>query len=113
MFAPLTWFFSPIGRWLSAAAGAAAFVFAFYWKGRYHLHYIYGHNGVNFAHLSSKDLVHWKWHPTTLTPKFTGHGMFSGTGFITKDGRPAIIYHGEGSGRNQLAFALSWSGKYL
>jgi len=34
MFAPLTWFFSPIGRWLSAAAGAAAFVFAFYWRGR-------------------------------------------------------------------------------
>jgi sucrose-6-phosphate hydrolase SacC (GH32 family) len=79
---------------------------AFYWKGRYHLHYIYNHKGFNFAHLSSKDLVHWKWHPTTLTPKFTGHGMFSGTGFITKDGKPAIIYHGEGSGRNQLAFAL-------
>jgi len=36
----------------------------------------------------------------------TGHGMYSGTGFITKDGRPAIIYHGEGSDRNQLAFAL-------
>ena len=32
--------------------------------------------------------------------------MFSGTGFITKDGRPAIIYHGQGSGKNQLAFAL-------
>ena len=32
--------------------------------------------------------------------------MFSGTGFITKDGKPAIIYHGQGSGRNQLAFAL-------
>jgi sucrose-6-phosphate hydrolase SacC (GH32 family) len=79
---------------------------AFYWKGRYHLHYIYNHNGCNFAHLSSKDLVHWTWHPTTLTPKTTGHGMFSGTGFITKDGKPAIIYHGVGSERNQLAFAL-------
>jgi sucrose-6-phosphate hydrolase SacC (GH32 family) len=32
--------------------------------------------------------------------------MFSGTGFITKEGRPAIIYHGQGSGRNQVAFAL-------
>ena len=79
---------------------------AFFWKGRYHLHYIYNHNGFCFAHLSSTDLVHWKWHPTTLTPQTTGHGMFSGTGFITKDGKPAIIYHGQGSNRNQLAFAL-------
>jgi sucrose-6-phosphate hydrolase SacC (GH32 family) len=80
---------------------------AFYWKGRYHLHYIYNHRfGFAFAHVSSDDLLHWKWHPTTLHPKFTGHGMFSGTGFVTKEGKPAIIYHGQGSGRNQLAFAL-------
>ncbi len=80
---------------------------AFYWKGLYHLHYIYNHRkGFAFAHVSSKDLVHWTWHPTTLFPKTTGHGMFSGTGFITKEGQPAIIYHGQGSGRNQLAFAL-------
>jgi beta-fructofuranosidase len=80
---------------------------AFYWKGRYHLHYIYNHKyGFAFAHVSSDDMVHWKWHPTTLTPKFTGHGMFSGTGFITKEGKPAIIYHGQGSDRNQIAFAL-------
>jgi len=50
--------------------------------------------------------VTWKWHPTMLVAPHTGHGMFSGTGFFTKDGRPAIIYHGQGSGRNQLAFAL-------
>ena len=80
---------------------------AFYWKGRYHLHYIYQHkNGHSFAHVSSEDMLHWKWHPTTLTPPKTGHGMFSGTGFLTKEGKPAIIYHGQGSGRNQLAFAL-------
>jgi sucrose-6-phosphate hydrolase SacC (GH32 family) len=80
---------------------------AFYWKGRYHLHYIYGaDDGPAFAHVSSTDMVHWKWHPTTLTPKTAGHGMFSGTGFMTKDGKPAIIYHGWWSGRNQLAFAL-------
>lgn len=80
---------------------------AFYWKGRYHLHYIYTHeDGFSFAHVSSTDLVHWKWHPTKLTPSITNHGMFSGTGFFTKDGRPAIIYHGEGSGRNQIAIAL-------
>jgi len=80
---------------------------AFYWKGRYHLHYIYNHKeGYAFAHVSSTDLVHWTWHTTTLYPGATGHGMYSGTGFITKDGKPAIIYHGEGSGRNQLAFGL-------
>lgn len=80
---------------------------AFYWKGRYHLHYIYGQDGgPAFAHVSSTDMVHWKWHPTTLTPKSTGHGMFSGTGFMTKDGKPAIIYHGWGAGKNQIAFAL-------
>jgi len=79
---------------------------AFYWKGEYHLHYIYNHNGFCFGHVSSKDLVHWKWHPTTLTRQVNGHGMFSGTGFFTKEGKPAIIYHGEGSGRNQIAIAL-------
>ena len=79
---------------------------AFFWKGRYHLHYIYTHNdGFSFAHVSSDDMVRWKWHPTTLTPPKTEHGMFSGTGFFTRDGRPAIIYHGEGSGRNQIAIA--------
>jgi sucrose-6-phosphate hydrolase SacC (GH32 family) len=80
---------------------------AFYYRDRYHLHYIYNHReGFAFAHVSSKDMVHWKWHPTTLTPGTTGHGMFSGTGFFTKDGQAAMIYHGQGSGRNQLAFAL-------
>jgi sucrose-6-phosphate hydrolase SacC (GH32 family) len=39
-------------------------------------------------------MVHWKWHPTVLTPAFTGHGMFSGTGFFTKEGQPAMIYFG-------------------
>ena len=79
---------------------------AIFHKGRYHLHYIYQTNGHSFAHVSSTDMVHWKWHPTVLTPPKTGHGMFSGTAFLTKDGKPAIIYHGQGSGRNQIAFAL-------
>jgi len=64
---------------------------AFYWKGLYHLHYIYNHRKrFTSAHISSKDLVHWTWHPTTLFPKTTGHGMFSGAGFITKEGQPAV-----------------------
>lgn len=78
----------------------------FFWKGRYHLHYIYENQaGVSYAHVSSEDMLHWRWHPTTLTPQTMGHGLFSGTGFFTKAGRPAIIYHGEGSGRNQVAYA--------
>ena len=80
---------------------------AFFWKGRYHLHYIYrNHSGFVFAHVSSKDMVHWEWHPTVLGPKTMGHGMFSGTGFITKDGRPSIVYHGQGSKRNWIAYAI-------
>ena len=79
---------------------------AIFHKGRCHLHYIHQSKGHSFAHVSSTDMVHWKWHPTVLTPPRTGHGMFSGTAFLTKDGKPAIIYHGQGSGRNQIAFAL-------
>lgn len=80
---------------------------AYYYKGQYHLHYIYRSiYGFNYAHVSSDDLVYWKWHRTVLTPPFTNHGMFSGTGFFTKEGQPAMIYHGVGSGRNQLCYAL-------
>ena len=80
---------------------------AFFWNGRYHLHYIYrNRSGFVFAHVSSKDMVHWEWHPTVLGPKTMGHGMFSGTGFITKEGRPSIVYHGQGSKRNWIAYAM-------
>jgi sucrose-6-phosphate hydrolase SacC (GH32 family) len=79
---------------------------AIFHKGRYHLHYIFQNRGHSFAHVSSTDMVHWKWHETTLTPPKTGHGMFSGTAFLTKEGVPAIIYHGQGSRRNQIALAL-------
>ena len=83
---------------------------AFYLDGVYHLHYILQHpwrgeRSFSFVHVSSEDLLHWTWHPTKLQPSFTGHGMFSGTGFISKDGRPAAIYHGQASGRNQIAIA--------
>ena len=42
---------------------------------------------------------------TATRPSFTGHGMFSGTGFLTKEGTPAVIDHGAGSRRNQIASA--------
>jgi sucrose-6-phosphate hydrolase SacC (GH32 family) len=87
---------------------------AIYYGGLYHLHYIYQNKGHSFAHVTSKNMVHWEWQPSVLTPPKTGHGMYSGTAFLTKEGIPAIIYHGQGSKRNQIAFALdetlnSWS----
>jgi sucrose-6-phosphate hydrolase SacC (GH32 family) len=78
----------------------------FFFNGRYHLHYIYrNRTGFVFGHVSSKDMVRWKWHPTVLAPPNTGHGMFSGTGFLTKDGRAAAVYHGQGSDRNWIVYA--------
>jgi sucrose-6-phosphate hydrolase SacC (GH32 family) len=82
----------------------------FYLDNVYHLHYILQHQfrgkrSFSFVHVTSPDMLHWTWHKTKLQPSFTGHGMFSGTGFLTKEGRPAVIYHGEGSGRNQIVIA--------
>ncbi len=83
---------------------------AFYLDDICHLHYILRHpwkdkQSFSFVHVSSSDMLHWEWHKTRLQPSFTGHGMFSGTGFITKEGKPAAIYHGQASGRNQIAIA--------
>lgn len=87
---------------------------AFHLDGTYHLHYILSHpwtvkgktrKGFSFAHVTSSDMLHWTWQRTKLQPSFTSHGMYSGTGFLTKEGKPAAIYHGAGSGRNQIAIA--------
>jgi len=82
----------------------------FYLDGTYHLHYILAHpwrgkDSFSFVHVTSPDMLRWTWQPTKLQPAFTGHGMFSGTGFLTKEGKPAIVYHGQGSGRNQIVVA--------
>lgn len=83
---------------------------AFCLDGVYHLHYILAHpwrkgQSFSFVHVTSPDMLHWTWQPTKLQPSFTGHGMFSGTGFVTKEGRPAVIYHGQASARNYIAMA--------
>jgi sucrose-6-phosphate hydrolase SacC (GH32 family) len=79
---------------------------AYFYKGRYHLHYIIRDEyGFSYSHVSSKDMVRWKWHPTVLAPPITGHGMYSGTGFFTKEGQPAMIYHGVAEG-NMVIRAL-------
>lgn len=74
---------------------------AIFWKGRYHLFYIFQDaRGHNWGHVSSTDLFHWRHHPTGLVA-----GMFSGNCFINQDGRPTICYHQVGQG-NAMAVAL-------
>ena len=73
--------------------------------GVYHLHYIVRHpwkggtarlrdgkQSFCFIHVTSPDMLHWTWQTTKLQPSFTGHGIFSGTGFITREGKPAAMY---------------------
>ena len=74
---------------------------AIYWKGRYHLFYIFqDERGHNWGHVSSTDLFHWRHHPTGLVS-----GMFSGNCFINKDGRPTVCYHQVDQG-NAMAVAM-------
>ena len=74
---------------------------AIYWKGRYHLFYIFqDRRGHNWGHASSTDLFHWRHHPTGLVS-----GMFSGNCFVNKDGRPTMCYHQVRQG-NAMAVAL-------
>ncbi len=74
---------------------------AIYWKGRYHLQYIYQDNrGHCFGHASSRDLLHWRWHPTGLYPgdSDVDRGMFSGNCFVNKNGEATMLYHGVSAG---------------
>ncbi len=75
---------------------------ALYWNGRYHLMYLY-HDGRAFVwgHVSSSDLVHWRYHPPALGPGEGDTGIFSGGAFVDKAGVPTITYWGlsEGPGR--------------
>jgi len=74
---------------------------AIYWKGRYHLFYIFQDaRGHNWGHVSSTDLFHWRHHPTGLVS-----GMFSGNCFLNQEGRPTMCYHQVGQG-NAMAVAV-------
>lgn len=78
---------------------------AIYWKGRYHLFYIFqdmrlGKKSDHWGHVSSIDLFHWRHHPTLLLD-----GMYSGNCFLNKDGIPTMCYHQVGAG-NAMAVAL-------
>lgn len=82
---------------------------AIFWRGRYHLFYIYQEGTAPgpaarrdhcFGHVSSVDLLHWRQHPTSLYPTDVSadRGMFSGNCFVTKDGKAAMLFHGVGAG---------------
>ena len=67
---------------------------AFYYNGRYHLMYLYNREGSGFSygHISSSDLLHWRHHPDPIGPSDGDYGIFSGGGFVDKDGRALITY---------------------
>ena len=81
---------------------------AIYWRGRYHLFYIFqdSRSGVrsdHWGHVSSADLFHWRHHPTSLID-----GMYSGNCFVNREGNPTICYHQVGLG-NSIAISLDES----
>jgi sucrose-6-phosphate hydrolase SacC (GH32 family) len=80
---------------------------AMYWKGRYHLFYIFQklqdeepREANSWGHASSIDLVHWVHHPTALAPApgDPERGIHSGGAFLNKEGVPTIIYLGVDAG---------------
>jgi len=71
---------------------------ALFWKGRYHLFYIYQHENKHlWGHVSSVDLVHWRHHLPGLIPGGADEGIFSGGVFIDERGVPTITYWGLGN----------------
>jgi sucrose-6-phosphate hydrolase SacC (GH32 family) len=76
-----------------------------FWKGRYHLMYIYQDpkrpsGGHCWGHAVSSDLVNWTFLPPALVPEpgDPDVGIFSGNAFINKDGIPMLCWFGVGAG---------------
>ncbi|MSR48369.1 MAG: hypothetical protein EXS13_15130 [Planctomycetes bacterium] len=72
-----------------------------WWKGRYHLMYIFQDaRGHCWGHASSANLVDWTFHPAALAPEpgDTDHGTFSGNAFLGADGRPMLCWFGIDAG---------------
>ena len=74
---------------------------AIFWNGEYHLGYIFtDRRGCCWGHVSSNDLLHWRWHSPSLfpAPGDPDRGIFSGNCFLNKDGEATMLYHGVGVG---------------
>ena len=67
---------------------------AFYFKGKYHLMYLYERAGSGFSwgHVSSNDMLHWRHHPDALSPGDGDEGVFSGGAFVDDDGTAILSY---------------------
>lgn len=85
---------------------------AIFWKGKYHLGYIYQYlrNGKSehfWGHAVSTDLLHWSLYPDMLSVKEGDieKGIFSGGAFLSREGIPHIMYHGQGSSTNLVAYS--------
>lgn len=89
---------------------------AIYWKGKYHLGFIYQKrptrdfsldSGHVWGHAVSTDLLHWTLYPDMLNfaEGDREKGIFSGGAFLSKEGVPHLIYHGFGAGANLIARA--------
>jgi len=85
---------------------------ALFWNGRYHLFYL-ARTPIQhpetpgqdrwvavWDHVSSRDLVHWTYHPPAVSPTLEGsmpQGIYSG-GAIKNAPKPTLIYHVPGQG---------------
>jgi len=85
---------------------------AIFWKGRYHLGFIYqslrrGKREHFWGHVVSADLLHWSLYPDMLDVKEGDieKGIFSGGAFLSREGIPHIMYHGQGSSTNLVAYS--------
>lgn len=67
---------------------------AFYYNGRYHLMYLYNNNikGFSWGHVSSRDMLHWRYHPDAIGPGDGDEGCFSGGAFVDQTGRAILSY---------------------
>lgn len=83
-----------------------------YWKGKYHLGFIHqllkGDKIQHvWGHAVTTDLFHWTLYPDMLDvqKEDVEQGIFSGGAFLSREGVPHIMYHGEGSSSNLLAYS--------
>ncbi len=67
---------------------------AFYHNGLYHLMFLYDKAGEGFVwgHVSSRDMLHWRYHPDAIKPGNGDDGCFSGGAFVDDDGTVTLSY---------------------
>ncbi len=67
---------------------------AFYYRGRYHLMYLYKRSasGFSWGHVSSTDLLHWRHHPDAIGPGNGDEGCFSGGAYVDNSGIAYLTY---------------------